>query len=103
MGAVGGSGQRELSWWTCDRLLGYLEHATHREDFSRGTVDADVVAGWSWRCRPGWSTTSGWTAAVTPRSTVTTASFAVWSAGAGSEWWDAGPLAVRGRGDPRQR
>ncbi|MHB1498024.1 MAG: glycosyltransferase [Acidimicrobiales bacterium] len=45
VGAVGGSGQRELSWWTCDRLLGHVEHATHRDDFGRGTVDADVVDG----------------------------------------------------------
>ena len=45
VGAVGGSGQRELSWWTCDRLLGHVEHTTHRDDFGRGTVDADVVDG----------------------------------------------------------
>jgi Glycosyltransferase like family len=45
VGVVGGAGQHELSWWTCARLLGHVEHATHKDDFSRGLVTADVVDG----------------------------------------------------------
>ena len=45
VGVVGGVGQRELSWWTCSKLLGHVEHTTHSDDFSRGPADADVVDG----------------------------------------------------------
>lgn len=45
VGAVGGLGQQELSWWTCSELVGHVEHATRRDDFTRGTARADVVDG----------------------------------------------------------
>lgn len=45
VGVVGGSGQQELSWWTSERLLGHVEHATHNDDFSWGRAEADVVDG----------------------------------------------------------
>lgn len=45
VGAVGGVGQRELSWWTCSKLLGHVDHTTRSDDFSRGLADADVVDG----------------------------------------------------------
>lgn len=44
-GVVGGRGQRELSWWTSATLLGHVEHATHKDDFSRGMSRVDVVDG----------------------------------------------------------
>lgn len=45
VGVVGGIGQREMSWWKAARLAGHVEHATHVDDFTRGTTDVDAVDG----------------------------------------------------------
>lgn len=45
VGVVGGVGQREMSWWKSASLVGHVDHATHRDDFSHGLADADVVDG----------------------------------------------------------
>jgi len=45
VGVVGGRGQRELSWWKSTALFGHVEHATHLDDYSRGTAEVDVVDG----------------------------------------------------------
>jgi hypothetical protein len=45
VGAVGGRGQRELSWWTSADRVGHVQHATHDDWFSSGVAEADVVDG----------------------------------------------------------
>ncbi len=44
-GAVGGVGHWEMSCWKTNQMYGHVEHATHKDDFSRGEHDVDTVDG----------------------------------------------------------
>jgi len=45
VGAVGGVGHHEMSWWKTETRHGHVEHATHVDTFSQGEHDVDTVDG----------------------------------------------------------